>query len=122
MLAEASLARGQFADAIQMLRDEVAKRPDDPRLRSALAGCLSRVEGTLAAASAVSEGQLAAGDSIEDLESAEAVGRFFCVANGPEHDDDLREALSRFDNVTVTEGRMGDGFYEAVVQTLVGAV
>ena len=63
---------------------------------------------------------IAVGDSIEDLETAAAVGRFFCVANGPEHDEALRERLPRFDNVTVTEGRMGDGFYEAVVTTLVG--
>ena len=61
---------------------------------------------------------IAVGDSIEDLESAEYVGRFFAVANGPEHDPVLREALPRFPNVTVTDGRMGDGFYEAVVSTL----
>jgi hydroxymethylpyrimidine pyrophosphatase-like HAD family hydrolase len=61
---------------------------------------------------------IAIGDSIEDLESAEAVGRFFCVANGPERDEALREALARFGNVTVTEGAMGDGFYEAVISTL----
>jgi hydroxymethylpyrimidine pyrophosphatase-like HAD family hydrolase len=58
------------------------------------------------------------GDSIEDLETAVAVGRFFCVANGPERDEALREALPRFTNATVTEGAMGDGFYEAVVSTL----
>jgi phosphoglycolate phosphatase len=58
------------------------------------------------------------GDSIEDLEVAGAVGTFFCVANGPARDDALREALARFPNVTVTEGAMGDGFYEAVVSTL----
>jgi phosphoglycolate phosphatase len=61
------------------------------------------------------------GDSIEDVESAESVGRFFVVANGPERDPGMREAISRFPNVTVTEGRMGDGFYEAVVSTLAGA-
>jgi hydroxymethylpyrimidine pyrophosphatase-like HAD family hydrolase len=61
---------------------------------------------------------IAIGDSIEDLESAAAVGRFFCVANGPERDEALREALGRFPNVTVTDGRMGDGFYEAVISTL----
>ncbi len=61
---------------------------------------------------------IAIGDSIEDLESAESVGRFFCVANGPERDAALREALARFPNATVTEGAMGDGFYEAVVSTL----
>jgi hydroxymethylpyrimidine pyrophosphatase-like HAD family hydrolase len=58
------------------------------------------------------------GDSIEDLESAGAVGRFFVVANGPQRDQALAEALARYDNVTVTEGAMGDGFYEAVVSTL----
>ena len=58
------------------------------------------------------------GDSIEDLESAASVGRFFVVANGPERDDALREMLPRFPNATVTEGAMGDGFYEAVISTL----
>jgi hydroxymethylpyrimidine pyrophosphatase-like HAD family hydrolase len=61
---------------------------------------------------------IAVGDSIEDLETAEAVGRFFCVANGPTRDEALRDALSRYPNVTVTDGSMGDGFYEAVVSTL----
>jgi len=58
------------------------------------------------------------GDSVEDLEVAAAVGRFFVVANGPERDPGLRAALPAWDNVTVTEGSMGDGFYEAVVSTL----
>jgi phosphoglycolate phosphatase len=62
---------------------------------------------------------IAVGDSVEDLEVAAAVGRFFVVANGPERDPGLRAALPRWDNVTVTEGPMGDGFYEAVVSTLV---
>jgi hydroxymethylpyrimidine pyrophosphatase-like HAD family hydrolase len=58
------------------------------------------------------------GDSIEDLESAASVGQFFAVANGPAGDEELRAALTRFPNVTVTEGQMGDGFYEAVISTL----
>jgi phosphoglycolate phosphatase len=58
------------------------------------------------------------GDSIEDLEVAGTVGRFFVVANGPRRDPGLREALTRYENVTVTEGSMGDGFYEAIVSTL----
>jgi hydroxymethylpyrimidine pyrophosphatase-like HAD family hydrolase len=61
---------------------------------------------------------IAIGDSIEDLEVAASVGRFFVVANGPERDPGLRAALPSWDNVTVTEGSMGDGFYEAVVSTL----
>ncbi len=62
---------------------------------------------------------IAVGDSVEDLEVAAAVGRFFVVANGPERDPGLRASLSRWSNATVTEGAMGDGFYEAVVSTLV---
>jgi phosphoglycolate phosphatase len=62
---------------------------------------------------------IAVGDSVEDLEVAAAVGRFFVVANGPERDAGLRAALGGWDNVTVTEGAMGDGVYEAVVSTLV---
>ena len=64
------------------------------------------------------ESAIAIGDSLEDLDAASEVGRFFVVANGPERDAALREALPRFENTTVTEGAMGDGFYEAVVSTL----
>jgi phosphoglycolate phosphatase len=64
------------------------------------------------------ESCIAIGDSIEDLESAATVGRYFCVANGPADDEALRAALGRFSNATVTDGEMGDGFYEAVVSTL----
>jgi phosphoglycolate phosphatase len=61
---------------------------------------------------------IAVGDSVEDLEVAGVVGRFFVVANGPQRDPGLREAILGYENVTVTEGSMGDGFYEAVVSTL----
>lgn len=64
---------------------------------------------------------IAAGDSLEDLETARFVGRFYCVANGPERDPGLRAALADHDNVTVTAGQMGDGVYEAVVGHLAGA-
>ena len=62
---------------------------------------------------------IAVGDSVEDLEVAAAVGRFFVVANGPERDPGLRSMLASWNNATVTEGSMGDGFYEAVISTLV---
>ena len=61
---------------------------------------------------------IAIGDSVEDLGVAEVVGRFFVPANGPERDPALREAISTRPNVTVTEGRMGEGVYEAIVSTL----
>jgi HAD superfamily hydrolase (TIGR01484 family) len=67
------------------------------------------------------EETIAVGDSLEDLEVAPAVGRFFVVANGPEKDPGVREALGRYPNATVTEARNGAGFYEAVVTSLVGA-
>ena len=37
----------------------------------------------------------------------EAVGRFFCVANGPARDEALRDALSRYPNVDRDRGRHG---------------
>lgn len=58
------------------------------------------------------------GDSVEDLEVAAVVGRFFVVANGPVRDPGLRDEIAGYSNVTVTEGGMGEGFYEAVVSTL----
>lgn len=67
------------------------------------------------------EETIAVGDSLEDLEVAPAVGRFFVVANGPEKDPGVREALGRYPNATVTEARNGAGFYEAIVTTLMGA-
>lgn len=63
---------------------------------------------------------IAIGDSVEDLAVADVVGRFFVPANGPERDAGLRDAIAGRPNVTVTEGRMGDGVYEAVVSTLAG--
>ena len=64
------------------------------------------------------ESCIAVGDSLEDLDAARAVGRFFVVANGPARDEAVRRALPEFPNATVTEGAMGDGFYEAVISTL----
>lgn len=53
------------------------------------------------------------GDSREDAEVAPVVGHFFLVANA---DPDLPAGP----HVTRTEGSHGAGFYEAVVQSLVG--
>jgi HAD superfamily hydrolase (TIGR01484 family) len=61
---------------------------------------------------------IAVGDSVEDLDVADVVGRFFVPANGPEKDPGLVPAMAGRDNVTVTEGSNGEGFYEAVVSTL----
>ena len=53
---------------------------------------------------------MAIGDSIEDMGAAEHVGRFFLVANA--------KVAAAGDNVEVTDGANGEGFYEAVVRTL----
>jgi hydroxymethylpyrimidine pyrophosphatase-like HAD family hydrolase len=53
---------------------------------------------------------MAIGDSVEDMGVAEHVGRFFLVANA--------KVAAAGDNVEVTEGAYGEGFYEAVVRTL----
>jgi hydroxymethylpyrimidine pyrophosphatase-like HAD family hydrolase len=52
------------------------------------------------------------GDSREDLEVAEVVGRFFLVANAVAGD------ASGFPGVERTEAAMSEGFYEAVIRAL----
>jgi hydroxymethylpyrimidine pyrophosphatase-like HAD family hydrolase len=64
---------------------------------------------------------IAVGDSREDLGVAGAVGRFFLVANGVQKDPSIRAAIAGQENVEVTEGRNGEGFYEAVVRSLAEA-
>jgi phosphoglycolate phosphatase len=60
---------------------------------------------------------IAVGDSREDVGVAPVVGRFFLVANGASKEP----ALAAQPNVEVTEGRNGEGFYEAVVRSLAEA-
>jgi hypothetical protein len=64
------------------------------------------------------EETIAIGDSRGDLEVADVVGRFFLVANGLEHDPQIRESYASRSNVTVTEEPMTAGFYEAIVRSL----
>jgi hydroxymethylpyrimidine pyrophosphatase-like HAD family hydrolase len=61
---------------------------------------------------------VAVGDSREDLEVAEVVGRFFLVANALERDPELGALAGRLGNAEITEAGHGDGFYEAVVRSL----
>lgn len=56
------------------------------------------------------------GDSREDAAVAEVVGRFFLVANAFDRDSGIGATVPA--NVETTEGRNGDGFYEAVVRSL----
>ena len=47
--------------------------------------------------------------------------RFFLVANAVERDPAARDAIAGAPNVEITEGRNGEGFYEAVVRSLAEA-
>jgi phosphoglycolate phosphatase len=58
---------------------------------------------------------VAVGDSREDLEVADMVGRLFLVANAVAGD------TSAFGNVERTEAAMSEGFYEAVIRALAEA-
>jgi hydroxymethylpyrimidine pyrophosphatase-like HAD family hydrolase len=55
---------------------------------------------------------IAVGDSREDLEVAEVVGRLFLVANAAVGD------TSSYSNVERTEAPMSEGFYEAVIRAI----
>ena len=59
---------------------------------------------------------IALGDSREDLGVAAVVSRFFLVGNAVEKDPEIMRAAPA--NVEITEGRNGEGFYEAVIRTL----
>jgi phosphoglycolate phosphatase len=61
---------------------------------------------------------IAVGDSREDLNVAEVVGRFFLVRNAVDRDPQIRDDVAGRDNVEITEASHGDGFYEAVVRSL----
>lgn len=64
---------------------------------------------------------IAVGDSREDLGVAEVVGRFFLVQNAVLRDASILQDVAGRDNVTVTEARNGEGFYEAVITSLAEA-
>jgi hydroxymethylpyrimidine pyrophosphatase-like HAD family hydrolase len=64
---------------------------------------------------------VAIGDSREDLEVAEVVGRFFLVANAVTNDPEITRAIGGREHVEICEGANGEGFYEAVVRSLAEA-
>jgi hydroxymethylpyrimidine pyrophosphatase-like HAD family hydrolase len=92
-------------------RPEFDGRPHVFHLIPAQASKANAVEAHMRARGYTAEECIAVGDSVEDMDVARLVGRFFLVANA--------EAEPSMPNVTRTEGRNGEGFYEAVVQSLV---
>jgi hydroxymethylpyrimidine pyrophosphatase-like HAD family hydrolase len=62
---------------------------------------------------------VAVGDSREDIGVAAVVARFFLVANAVERDPEIAHGLPA--NAEICDGRNCEGFYEAVVRSLVEA-
>jgi hydroxymethylpyrimidine pyrophosphatase-like HAD family hydrolase len=91
-------------------RPHFEQRPHAFHLIPAQASKAAAVQVHMRAREYAPEECIAVGDSLEDMDVARVVGRFFLVANAPD--------APTGPNVTRTEGRNGDGFYEAVVRTL----
>jgi hydroxymethylpyrimidine pyrophosphatase-like HAD family hydrolase len=85
-------------------------RPHAFHLLPAQASKAAAVAAHMQARGYAREECIAVGDSVEDAGVAAVVGRFFLVANA-------EEGISG-PNITRTEGRNGEGVYEAVIQTL----
>jgi hydroxymethylpyrimidine pyrophosphatase-like HAD family hydrolase len=94
-------------------RPNFERRPHAFHLLPAGASKVRAVAAHMRAREYAPEECIAVGDSREDSEVAEVVGHFFLVANA---EDGISGA-----NITRTEGRNGEGFYEAVIQTLARA-
>jgi hydroxymethylpyrimidine pyrophosphatase-like HAD family hydrolase len=60
------------------------------------------------------ENCIAIGDSISDMEIADAVGIFFLVKNGLLNHPDLLQKIANKNNVFITEKEMGLGFAEVI--------
>ncbi len=97
---------------------ELEGPPHAYHLIPAVASKARAVEVHMRARDYAPEECIGVGDSREDLDVAEVVGRFFLVANAVEKDPALRDHVAGRGNVQITEDRMGDGFYEAVVRSL----
>jgi hydroxymethylpyrimidine pyrophosphatase-like HAD family hydrolase len=91
-------------------RPQFEGRPHAYHLIPAQASKAAAVAAHMQARGYAPEDCIAVGDSAEDADVARVVGRFFLVANA---EDGISGA-----NIVRTEGRNGEGFYEAVIQTL----
>src|SRR3954471_3800241 len=104
----------------------IAPKPSLPDLEAAphayhlmpkAASKAAAVEVHMSARGFIAGDCIAVGDSPEDVDVAPRVGRFFLVANGAAKEP----SLAGRPHVEVTEGRNGEGFYEAVVRSLAEA-
>jgi phosphoglycolate phosphatase len=91
-------------------RPQFATRPHAFHLLPAQASKAAAVAVHMQARGYARDECIAVGDSVEDADVARVVGRFFLVANA-------EEGIGG-PNITRTEGSNGEGFYEAVIETL----
>jgi hydroxymethylpyrimidine pyrophosphatase-like HAD family hydrolase len=91
-------------------RPQFDGRPHAFHLLPAQASKAAAVAVHMAARGYTPDECIGVGDSVEDADVARVVGRFFLVANA-------EEGISG-PNITRTDGRNGEGFYEAVIETL----
>lgn len=111
LLAQNGLAHLRLVDNGAIApRPQFDRRPHAFHLLPAQASKSAAVAAHMRARAYAPEECIAVGDSAEDAEVASVVGRFFLVANA---EDGIAGP-----NITRTEGRNGEGFYEAVVRTL----
>ncbi len=106
----------RLVDNGEILRSEttldVPGRPHAYHLIPAVTSKARAVARHMRARGYVREECIAVGDSREDLDVAEVVGRLFLVSNAAAGD------ISSYPNVERTEAAMSEGFYEAVVRAL----
>src|SRR5215208_5026529 len=116
VLAERELGYVRLVDNGQISpKQSLRGLPGRPHAYHLLPSSVSKVAGVQAhmrARGYAREECIAVGDSAEDLEVAEAVGRFFLVANA---------AANGGGNAEVTEASNGEGFYEAVIRSIAEA-
>ena len=124
--ADALLAEHGHGDLRLVDNGAIAPRPSLPEahayhLMPRTASKAAAVDAHMRARGYAPEECIAVGDSREDLGAADVVGRFFLVANAVQKDPSIRDAIAGRPNVTITEQRNGEGFYEAVVRSLAEA-
>jgi phosphoglycolate phosphatase len=119
LLAAEGHAHLRLVDNGQISRTETAlELPGQPHAYHLIPAAASKADAVarhMRARGYARQECIGVGDSREDLEVAEVVGRFFLVSNAAAGD------TTAYRNVERTEAAMSEGFYEAVVRALAEA-
>jgi phosphoglycolate phosphatase len=119
LLAAEGHAHLRLVDNGQISRSETSlELPGQPHAYHLIPAAASKADAVarhMRARGYAPEECIGVGDSREDLEVAEVVGRFFLVSNAAAGD------TTAYRNVERTEAAMSEGFYEAVIRALAEA-